>query len=351
MIFLDILTRYVLPIIYDSFVVLVLVLFFLFIFRIKDSNMRILFFFLPLIKPFIVIMEMVDINKIYYSDSPKGFAGIRFPDPTNMIRIDNTPIELISDVNYRILFIIIMMISIILIARWISIGIFYRKLAFEDRVGRREVPEVFLSIDNYTQKTKSNKPEVSLTHRNYISPFVIGIKRSILVLPPRLLDELEPGEKDVLIKHELSHIKRRDGLIGWIAIILRDINFFNPFAYIAYYLIRSEQERACDKLVLKYSETSPVETAKNILNSILKLKEIIRSPNRPFPIGGSPFSPIGFVSYKRLEHRVTAIKKTDIYRLSMRVFPKILLYFLFIILLMIQIVYTIKIGETLIFLR
>ena len=119
------------------------------------------------------------------------------------------------------------------------------------------------------------------------------------------------GEKDTLIKHELSHIKRRDGLIGWIALILRDLNFFNPFAYIAYYLIRSEQERACDKLVLKYSDTSPVETAKNILNSIIKLKKMLSSPGSHIPIGGSPFSPIGFISYKRLDHRVTAITKTD----------------------------------------
>ncbi len=35
------------------------------------------------------------------------------------------------------------------------------------------------------------------------------------------------------------------------ALILRDLNFFNPFAYIGYYLIRSEQEKACDKLVIK----------------------------------------------------------------------------------------------------
>lgn len=96
MYFLDILTRYVLPIIYDSFAVLFLVLFFLFILRIKDSNIRILFFFLPLIKPFIVILERIDID---YVNSPMGLAGIRFPDPTNIIKIGNTSIQLISDLN------------------------------------------------------------------------------------------------------------------------------------------------------------------------------------------------------------------------------------------------------------
>ncbi len=106
MFFLSVLTNYVLPIIYDSFVVLVLVLLFLFIFRIKDSNIRILFFFLPLIKPFIVIFEKIDVEKLYNMYYGQ-VSGIRFPDPTNMIKIDKNPSVLISDPNYLALTIII----------------------------------------------------------------------------------------------------------------------------------------------------------------------------------------------------------------------------------------------------
>ena len=86
MFFLSILTNYVLPIIYDSFVVLVLVLLFLFIFRIKDSNIRILFFFLPIVKPFIIILEKIDIQKMYEIYYWVTY-GIRFPDPTNIIKV------------------------------------------------------------------------------------------------------------------------------------------------------------------------------------------------------------------------------------------------------------------------
>ena len=114
MIYLDILTRYVLPIIYDSFIVLVLVLFFLFIFRIKDSNMRILFFFLPLIKPFIVILERIDLERLYNISGGMA-SGIRFPDPTTMIKFDLVTPEFISDFNSLILMIIIVL--------WVLAGI------------------------------------------------------------------------------------------------------------------------------------------------------------------------------------------------------------------------------------
>ena len=350
MFFLNILVHYVLPIIYDSFVVLVLVLLFLFIFRIRDSNIRILFFFLPLVKPFIVIMERIDTSNLY-TVTRGQVSGIRFPDPTNIIKLNDTHINIISDPNYLILIIITFAIFALLLFRWISIAMFYKRLAYEDKVGKEEIPDIYGIIDKFVKKVKTKSPDVSLTHGNYFSPFIIGVIRFTLVLSPKLLDNLNYDEKDILIQHELSHIKRKDNLMGWIALILRDLNFFNPFGYIAYYLIRGEQEKACDKLVVKYSGKSPVEIARNILNSILKLKLLMKSNSHLVPLESSAFSPVGILSQKRLEDRVSSIIKTNPDKIFMRVFPKILMYFLFIFLLLIQIIFSIKINDFLFFLR
>ena len=350
MFFLSVLTNYVLPIIYDSFVVLVLVLLFLFIFRIKDSNIRILFFFLPLIKPFIVIFEKINVEKMY--DMYYGqVSGIRFPDPINIIRIGNSPSVTISNPNYLALVIIIIAIFSLLLFRWISIALLYRRLAYEEKVGRKDVPDVYRIIDNFTNKVETHTPDISLTHSDYSSPFIIGIRRFTLVLSPRLLDRLNQNEKDILIRHELSHIKRRDNLIGWIALILRDLSFFNPFGFIAYFLIRSEQEKACDKLVVKYTDKPPVEIAKIILNSLLKLKSLIRSNKHLTPLESSAFSATGIFSQRRLENRISSIIKINPDKIHMRVFPKILMYFLFISLLFIQIVIAMKWNDFIIFLR
>ena len=87
MFFLSILGNYILPIVYDSFVVLILVLLFLFIFRIRDSNIRIVFFFLPLVKPFLIIVEKIEVSKLYNALGGRAF-GLRLPDPTNIIKIE-----------------------------------------------------------------------------------------------------------------------------------------------------------------------------------------------------------------------------------------------------------------------
>jgi beta-lactamase regulating signal transducer with metallopeptidase domain len=351
MFFLEILIDYVIPIIYSSFVSLILVLFILFIFRIKDSNIKILFFFLPLIKPFVTISERI--SKSYYQvEHPIGL--IRLPDPNNIFRIfeelEKGP-AVFSDINYSVLLIIMISIIAVLIAKWITLYLFYRSLAHEDIVSRKEAPEIYTIIDRYTKKTKTKTPYVSLTHRHYFSPFVIGIKKFALVLSPKLMDTLSTDEKEVLIQHELSHIKRNDNLIGWIALILRDLLFFNPFSYIAYSLIRFEQEKDSDKLVVKYTGKSVKEIAKNILNTILKIKSISTSKTVSGPAQSFTFSPMSFFGQIRLKNRINSILKANPDKIYSHIFPKILMYILFPILLIFQNMIVINIKGFYLFLR
>jgi len=351
MVFLNILIDYIIPTIYSSFVSLVLVLIVLSIFRIKDSNIRILFFFLPLVKPFIVIAEKMD--KTYFQ--PEPLAGlIRLPDPNNVFRVfeelEKGP-AVFSDLNYLVLLLTMIAIIAILIAKWITLYFFYRKLAYEDVVTRKDIPEIYSIINDYTRKTKIRAPYVSLTHGHYFSPFVIGIKKFALVLSPRLIDILNKDEKEVLIQHELSHIKRNDNIISWAALIFRDLLFFNPFSYIAYSLIKSEQDKDSDRLVVKYTGKPVKEIAKNILNIILKMKSIPVLKTSPQSSQGLQFIPHSLFSQVRLKNRINAVLKTDPDRIYSRIFPRILMYILFALLLIIQIMFVVKINNIYLFLR
>jgi len=351
MFFLEILTDYIIPVIYSSFSSLVIVLLILFIFRIKDSNIRILFFFLPLIKPFIVIAEKI--SKAHYQAEPISIF-IRLPDPNNIFRVfkglEKGPV-VFPDINYSVLLLIIISIIAILIAKWIILYLFYRNLAYEDVVTRKDVPEIYTIIDDYTRKTKIKAPYVSLTHGHYLSPFIVGIKKIALVLSPRLIDTLNTGEKEVLIQHELSHIKRNDNITNWAALILRDLLFFNPFSYIAYSLIKSEQDKDSDKLVIKYTGRPVKEIARNILGIILKMKSIPAIKPSPQSAHGLQFIPHSLFSQVRLRNRITSILNTDPDKIYSHIFPKIMLFFLFVILLIIQLVFIIKINDFYLFLR
>ena len=351
---LTILTVYILPIIYDSFVTLVLVLFFLFIFRIKDSGIRILFFFLPLIKPFLVIAEKFEPHPNYINDRSLN-SGMRIPDPGNIFRrFESADIEsllFVTDINYTIIISVIAFIIIVLILRWINLYLFYRKLAFEEKVGPDDIPMIYGIMDKFAKKIAVKAPDVSLTHRRYSSPFIVGVKNVTMVICPSLFEILEHPEKETIIHHELSHIKRKDNLISWIAMMLRDLLFFNPFAYIAYFLIRAEQDSGSDKVMIKYSGRSVKEIAKSLLSAIIKLKSISPGDAVAGPAQALSFSPGIFFSQHRLKNRIRSILQTDQDRIRMRVFPRIMMVVLFLLILILQIFFIIDINGNSIYLR
>jgi beta-lactamase regulating signal transducer with metallopeptidase domain len=53
-----------------------------------------------------------------------------------------------------------------------------------------------------------------------------------------------------ILSHELAHIKRRDGLVEVLAIVVKSVYWFNPFVWFAVKAARVERERDCDDAVL-----------------------------------------------------------------------------------------------------
>lgn len=71
------------------------------------------------------------------------------------------------------------------------------------------------------------------------------------VLIPRTALAWSEDRVRVVLRHELSHIRRRDWLVQMVAEIVRAIHWFNPLAWIACRRVREESEHACDDTVLR----------------------------------------------------------------------------------------------------
>lgn len=80
------------------------------------------------------------------------------------------------------------------------------------------------------------------------SPLLIGLIDPVLLLPERFLKE--SPEPELVVRHELVHLKRRDlwQLAG--ANLLRCIFWFNPLIYLAIRYFKADQEVACDQAVV-----------------------------------------------------------------------------------------------------
>ena len=79
-------------------------------------------------------------------------------------------------------------------------------------------------------------------------PITMGIIHSAIVLPE---NDLEPEEEEMVIRHELQHIKAGDLIINVMAVILISLHWYNPLVYYMVREMKHVQELKCDFAVTK----------------------------------------------------------------------------------------------------
>lgn len=81
------------------------------------------------------------------------------------------------------------------------------------------------------------------------SPALFGAFRSTLCLPAGAAIELTTSQLRMIMLHELTHVRRRDGLLSWAMTLVRAAQWFNPVAWLVTGRIALYREQACDEAV------------------------------------------------------------------------------------------------------
>jgi len=87
-------------------------------------------------------------------------------------------------------------------------------------------------------------------------PTVVGILRPIILLPFSFATGLRAEQIEMLLAHELAHIRRYDPLLNVIQRIIEAVLFFHPAVWFVSHRIRIERENCCDDLVLATGGTA-----------------------------------------------------------------------------------------------
>jgi Zn-dependent protease with chaperone function len=110
-------------------------------------------------------------------------------------------------------------------------------------------PPLQALIDHFAQLR--NLPRLCLRLVPSDRPFAVlyGIRRPTMLLSTWMVDHLDQQELEAVLMHELIHVCRRDYLLNWVALLLRDAFFYLPTSRIAYRQLHYEKELASDDLV------------------------------------------------------------------------------------------------------
>ena len=82
------------------------------------------------------------------------------------------------------------------------------------------------------------------------SPAVMGFVAPVLILPLAVVTTLPPGQLQLILLHELAHIRRGDYLVNLCQLLAESLLFFNPAVWWISRQIRQEREACCDAMAI-----------------------------------------------------------------------------------------------------
>ena len=82
------------------------------------------------------------------------------------------------------------------------------------------------------------------------APILVGVLRPMILLPAAALAGWDPQQLEMVLLHELAHVRRYDNLVNLLQRIVESVLFFHPMVWIVSGWVRREREHCCDELVV-----------------------------------------------------------------------------------------------------
>jgi hypothetical protein len=112
-------------------------------------------------------------------------------------------------------------------------------------------PDMLARVEHLTSVAGSRRVPRVLRSPAVSSAAVCGFWRPVLLLNERFEADLSEDEMDMILRHELAHIRRGDLQINALQCLLLVVHWFNPILWLAFFRARADREAACDEAVVR----------------------------------------------------------------------------------------------------
>lgn len=100
---------------------------------------------------------------------------------------------------------------------------------------------------------------------NTTYPAVLGFLKPIILIPPAMMTGVSPEHWQLIIAHELSHVRRYDAIVNLMQMLIESVLFFNPGVWWISRQVRIEREACCDAMAADVTGQT-LEFARMLLN-------------------------------------------------------------------------------------
>lgn len=141
-------------------------------------------------------------------------------------------------------------------------------------------------------------------------PAIMGVFRPALLLPTHA-SELDDERLQMVMLHELAHVRGWDAAVNWTLVLLRVIHWWNPVYWLAASRFRSLREQACDAFVMRRLTDCPSHEYGSLLLTLAE-RQRVGSPWRVMlPASILSFFPFSF-ERQTIKNRLKALRRATI---------------------------------------
>jgi beta-lactamase regulating signal transducer with metallopeptidase domain len=119
------------------------------------------------------------------------------------------------------------------------------------RTGLGAVPAALQSsLDRLVERLRVSAPVRLFESAHVDVPTVVGWLRPALLLPASAITGMSPSQLELILAHELAHIRRCDYLVNLLQTALETVLFYHPAVWWVSHRMRVEREHCCDDLAV-----------------------------------------------------------------------------------------------------
>ncbi len=98
------------------------------------------------------------------------------------------------------------------------------------------------------------------------TPMLLGWLKPVILLPASMLSGFTLQQIELIIAHELGHVRRGDYLFNLAQVVIETVLFYHPAVHWISRDVRDARENCCDDLVLTLADASPAAYARALAN-------------------------------------------------------------------------------------
>lgn len=97
------------------------------------------------------------------------------------------------------------------------------------------------------------------------TPAAFGFFLPVILIPVSMISGVTPDQWQIILAHELAHIRRWDAVSSLLQLVVESLLFFNPSVWWLNRMIRAEREACCDAMAARVCG-QPLSVARTLIN-------------------------------------------------------------------------------------